>query len=35
MVIDLTEYAKADSSIRNDGPTVAQVKTYVADQVRR
>ncbi|KAE9162928.1 hypothetical protein PF005_g30656 [Phytophthora fragariae] len=27
VVIDLTEYAKADSSIRDDGPTVAQVKT--------
>ncbi|KAE8966719.1 hypothetical protein PR002_g28281 [Phytophthora rubi] len=35
MVIILIKYAQSDSSIRNDGPTVAQVKTYVADQVHR
>ncbi|KAE9282581.1 hypothetical protein PR003_g27371 [Phytophthora rubi] len=35
IVITLIKYARSDSSIRNDGPTVAQVKTYVAGQVRR
>ncbi|GMF35200.1 unnamed protein product [Phytophthora fragariaefolia] len=35
MVIDLTEEVLSDVPARRDEPSVAQVKTYVADQVRR
>ncbi|GMF18280.1 unnamed protein product [Phytophthora fragariaefolia] len=35
MIIDLTGEALPNTPARSDGPTVAQVKTYVADQVRR
>ncbi|KAE9316001.1 hypothetical protein PF008_g19123 [Phytophthora fragariae] len=35
MVIDLTREVLPDVPAQSDGPTVAQVKTYVADQVRR
>ncbi|KAE8963551.1 hypothetical protein PR001_g29340 [Phytophthora rubi] len=35
MVIDLTEEVLPDVPARHDEPTVTQVKTYVADQVRR
>ncbi|KAE9070636.1 hypothetical protein PF010_g26185 [Phytophthora fragariae] len=35
MVIDLTEEVLPEVPARHDEPTVTQVKTYVADQVRR
>ncbi|KAE9261846.1 hypothetical protein PF008_g32750, partial [Phytophthora fragariae] len=35
MVIDLTEEVVPKEPARHDEPTVTQVKTYVADQVRR
>ncbi|GMF21522.1 unnamed protein product [Phytophthora fragariaefolia] len=35
MIIDLTGGALPDVPARSDGPTVARVKTYVTDQVRR
>ncbi|KAE9012852.1 hypothetical protein PR003_g17327 [Phytophthora rubi] len=35
MVIDLTREVLPNVPAQSDGPTVAQVKTYVADQVRR
>ncbi|KAE8876706.1 hypothetical protein PF002_g33673 [Phytophthora fragariae] len=35
MVIDLTEEVLPEEPARHDEPTVTQVETYVADQVRR
>ncbi|GMF18633.1 unnamed protein product [Phytophthora fragariaefolia] len=35
MIIDFTGETLPTTPARSDGPTVAQVKTYVADQVRR